>query len=72
MTYAGFLAQLLLAECDDRDRRSSMRAVKGAGFLRDMWLGDFDFDPNPINPATIYTLATGNWVRCGQTTLPHR
>jgi DNA replication protein DnaC len=67
LTYAGFLAELLLAECDDRDRRSSVRRVKAAGFPRDKWLGDFDFDANPnINPATINTLATGDWVRRSQ------
>ncbi|MFB9705271.1 ATP-binding protein, partial [Rhodococcus aetherivorans] len=66
-TYHGFLAELLLAECDDRDRRSSVRRVKAAGFPRDKWLGDFDYDANPnINPATINTLATGDWVRKGQ------
>lgn len=57
----------MLAECDDRDRRSSIRRVKGAGFPRDKWLADFDFDANThINPATIHTLATGEWVRRGQ------
>ncbi|KFF58050.1 ATPase AAA [Cryobacterium sp. MLB-32] len=67
LSYQGFLAELLLAECDDRDRRSSVRRVKAAGFPRDKWLGDFDFDANPtINPATINTLATGDWVRRGQ------
>ena len=67
LTYHGFLAELLLAECDDRDRRSSTRRVKAAGFPRDKWLGDFDFDANPtINPATINTLATADWVRRGQ------
>lgn len=67
LTYHGFLAELLLSECDDRDRRSSVRRVKAAGFPRDKWLGDFDFDANPnINPATINTLATGDWVRKGQ------
>jgi DNA replication protein DnaC len=67
LTYAGFLAELLLAECDDRDRRSSVRRVKGAGFPREKWLGDFDFDANThINPATIHTLATGDWVRRGR------
>lgn len=30
-------------------------------------MGDFDFDANPnINPATINTLTTGDWVRRGQ------
>lgn len=67
LSYQGFLAELLLAECDDRDRRSSVRRVKAAGFPRDKWLGDFDFDANPnINPATINTLATAEWVRKGQ------
>jgi DNA replication protein DnaC len=66
LTYTGYLAELLLAECDDRDRRSTIRRVNQAGFPRQKWLGDFDFDQNPnINPATIHTLATGDWVRRG-------
>jgi hypothetical protein len=33
--------------------------VKTAGFRREKWLGDFDFDANPnIKPATIHTMAT--------------
>ncbi len=60
-------AELLLSECDDRDRRSVVRRIKGAGFPREKWLADFDFDANPnINPATIGTLATGDWIRKGQ------
>lgn len=67
LTYQGFLAELLLAECDDRDRRSSVRRVNAAGFPRQKWLGDFDFDANPnINPATIHQLASGDWIRKGQ------
>lgn len=66
LSYQGFLAELLLAECDDRDRRSSVRRVKAAGFPRDKWLGDFDFEANTnINPATIHTLASGDWIRKG-------
>ncbi len=65
LTYQGFLAELLLAECDDRARRRSARRVKGAGFPREKWLGDFDFAANP-NPATIHGLATAAWVRSGQ------
>ena len=30
MTYRGFLAELLMAECDDRARRSSERRIKAA------------------------------------------
>jgi DNA replication protein DnaC len=67
LTYQGFLTELLLAECDDRSRRRSIRRVKAAGFPRHKWLADFDFDANPnINPATIHTLATSDWVKKGQ------
>ncbi|MET4095475.1 DNA replication protein DnaC [Arthrobacter sp. UYCu712] len=67
LSYQGFLAELLLAECDDRDRRSCIRRVKSANFPRDKWLGDFDYAANPnINEATINTLASGDWIRKGQ------
>jgi len=67
MTYRGFLAELLMAECDDRARRRSERRIKAAGFPRQKTLRDFDFDANPnIDPATIHTLATCDWVRKGQ------
>jgi len=66
LSYWGFLAELLLAECDDRDRRRSARRVKAAGFPREKWLADFDFEANPdINPALIHTLAKGEWIRKG-------
>ena len=65
-SYHGLLAELLLAECDDRDRRSVVRRVKSAGFPRQKWLADFNFDSNDnVNPATINTLASGDWVRTG-------
>ncbi len=66
LSYPGFLAELLMAECDDRDRRSSARRVKAAGFPRDKWLGDFDYDANPnVTAATVNSLATGDWIRKG-------
>jgi len=66
LTYRGFLAELLLAECDDRSRRRSARRVKAAGFPREKWLGDFDFEANPsVNAATIRTLSSCAWVRSG-------
>ncbi len=59
LSYQGFLAELLMAECDDRVRRSSVHRVSAAGFPRDKWLGDVDYSANPtINPATINKLAT--------------
>ncbi|MBG0831625.1 ATP-binding protein [Planomonospora sp. ID67723] len=64
MSYLGFLAELLLAECDDRDRRTSERRIKAAGFPRQKSLREFDFEANPnIDPAVIHTLATSDWVR---------
>ena len=67
MGYVGFLAELLLAECDDRERRRSARRVKAAGFPREKWLSDFDYAANPnVNPAMINTLASCNWIRAGE------
>ncbi len=34
MSYRSFLAELLLAECDDRARRRSERRIRAAGFPR--------------------------------------
>ncbi|MCI2424157.1 ATP-binding protein [Saccharopolyspora sp. K220] len=66
-SYRGFLAELLLSECDDRDRRRSARRVKAAGFPREKWIEDFDFGANPnINPATVNTLASGAWIKAGE------
>ncbi len=35
MSYLGFLAELLMSECDDRARRRSECRIKAAGFPRD-------------------------------------
>jgi DNA replication protein DnaC len=67
MSYLGFLAELLMAECDDRARRRADRRIKAAGFPRDKTLRDFDFTANPnVDPATIHTLATCEWIKKGQ------
>ena len=67
LTYRGFLAELLMGECEDRDRRRAERQVRGAGFPRAKWLADFDYGANPgIVPAVVATLATCDWVRKGQ------
>jgi DNA replication protein DnaC len=66
MTYRGFLAELLMAECDDRARRRSERRIKAAAFPRDKSLRSFDFDANPhVDPAVVHTLATCDWVKKG-------
>ncbi|MCZ9338399.1 ATP-binding protein, partial [Streptomyces sp. TRM76130] len=62
MSYRGFLAELLMAECDDR--RRSERRIKAAAFPREKSLRAFDFDANPsVDPAVIRTLATCEWVK---------
>lgn len=64
MTYRGFLAELLMTECDDRSRRRSERRIKAAGFPREKSLRAFDFDANHnIDAATIHTLAAANGSR---------
>src|SRR5262249_40360792 len=66
MTYRGYLAELLMAECDDRARRRSERRIKAAGFPREKSLRAFDFDANPnIDPAVVNTLAACDWVKKG-------
>jgi DNA replication protein DnaC len=55
-----------MAECEDRQRRRSERRIKAAGFPRNKWLNDFDFDANPNIPAAVVrTLATCEWVKNG-------
>lgn len=67
LSYKGFLAELLLAECDDRDTRRAARRVHEAAFPRPKSLADFDFTANTaINPATINTLAGCTWIAKGQ------
>lgn len=67
MSYRGFLAELLLAECDDRARRRSERRIKAAKFPREKSLRAFDFDANPnIDAAAVHTLAKCEWVKNGK------
>lgn len=66
-TYQGFLAELLLAECDDRDERRRTRRVQEAGFPRPKRLDELDYEANTsLNPALINTLAGGEWVGKGR------
>lgn len=66
LSYLGFLAELVMAECDDRDKRRALRRVHDAGFPRPKRLEEFDYAANPaINPAVVGQLATCEWVRKG-------
>lgn len=65
--YKTFLAQLLAAECDERETRRKIRAVKAAAFPRIKRVEEFDFTANPnITPAVVHTLAGGTWIREGR------
>jgi hypothetical protein len=60
------LAELVMAECDDRDKRRATRRIHDAGFPRDKRLEEFDFAANPgVSPAVIHQLATCAWVKAG-------
>lgn len=66
LSYRGFLAELLMAECDDRARRRAERRIKAAVFPRPKSLREFDFDANPnIDPAMVHTLAKCEWIKKG-------
>jgi DNA replication protein DnaC len=66
LTYLGFLAELVMAECEDRDKRRAARRIHDAGFPRPKQVEEFDFAANEaINPAVIHQLATCAWVKAG-------
>ncbi|MGH3096709.1 MAG: IS21-like element helper ATPase IstB [Streptosporangiales bacterium] len=66
LSYLGFLAELVMAECDDRDKRRAVRRVHDARFPREKRLDDFSFDANPsVSAAVIHQLATCAWVKNG-------
>jgi DNA replication protein DnaC len=65
-TYLGFLADLLEAEVDARTERRRQRMINEAKFPRLKRLADFDLGAAPtVNPATIATLAAGNYIATG-------
>ena len=49
MSYRGFLAELLLAECDDRARRRSERRIKAAKFPREKSCRPSTSTPTPTS-----------------------
>jgi len=50
LSYLGFLAELVMAECDDRDSRRAARRIRDAGFPRPKLLSEFSFEANPAQP----------------------
>jgi DNA replication protein DnaC len=66
LTYLGFLSELVIAECNDRTRRSAERRIRDAGFPRPKRLEEISFEANPaVNPAVIGQLSSCDWVKAG-------
>ena len=67
LSHKAFLAEVLLAECDERDARRQVRRVKEAKFPRTKRLADFDIRALPdLPPATLAHLASGGWIDKGE------
>jgi DNA replication protein DnaC len=67
LTHRAFLAEVLTAECDDRDARRRIRRVLEAKFPRSKRLEDFDLAALPaLPPATLAQLAAGSWIDAGE------
>ncbi len=67
LTHKAFLAEVLTAECDDRDARRRIRRVNEAKFPRTKRLEDFDPSMLPdLPPATLAHLASGAWIDAGE------
>jgi DNA replication protein DnaC len=67
LTHKAFLAEVLTAECDERDARRRIRRVNEARFPRTKRLTDFDPTRLPdLPPATLAHLAGGAWIDAGE------
>jgi DNA replication protein DnaC len=67
LSHGAFLAEVLTAECDDRDSRRRIRLVREAKFPRSKRLTDFDHTVLPDLPAaTLAHLAEGAWIDAGE------
>ena len=65
-TYLGYLADTLAVEVDDRAERRRLRRIHEARFPRIKRIAEFNLDAAPtINPATIATLAAGDYLNAG-------
>src|SRR5215208_5484044 len=67
LSHKAFLAEVLTAECDERDARRRVRLVHEAKFPRTKRLADFDLTRIPdLTPALLGTLAAGTWIDAGE------
>ncbi|GAA4989462.1 IS21-like element helper ATPase IstB [Actinopolymorpha pittospori] len=67
LSHKAFLAEVLTAECDERDARRRIRRVNEAKFPRTKHLADFDPTRLPdLPPPTLAHLAGGAWIDAGE------
>jgi DNA replication protein DnaC len=67
LSHRSFLAEVLTAECDDRDSRRRVRRVLEAKFPRTKRLQDLDLTSLPGLPAaTLAHLIGGAWIEAGE------
>jgi DNA replication protein DnaC len=67
LSHKAFLAEVLTAECDERDARRRLRRINEAKFPRTKRLTDFDTTLLPDLPqATLAHLAAGTWIDKGE------
>jgi DNA replication protein DnaC len=67
LSHKAFLAEVLTAECDERDARRRIRLVHEAKFPRTKRLADFDHTRIPdLTPAALGHLASGAWIDAGE------
>ena len=67
LSHKAYLAEVLSAECDERDARRQVRRVKEAKFPRTKRLTDFDTRTLPDLPAaTLADLAGCGWIDRGE------
>ncbi len=67
LSHQAYLAEVLTAECDDRDARRRVRRVLEARFPRAKRLEDLDLSALPsLPPATLAHLAGGTWIDAGE------
>jgi DNA replication protein DnaC len=67
LSHRAYLAEVLTAECDDRESRRRIRRVNEAKFPRTKRLEDLDLTTIPsLPPATLAALAGCSWVSAGE------
>lgn len=67
LTHRAYLADVLAAECDDRESRRRARRIHEARFPRTKRLDEFDLTALPgLTPGTLAHLAGGGWIQAGE------